>query len=96
VLELDCGLPFDLTHSDDFFSALPARPAVCLIELRDESAEPLLIRTQDLRRRLERLLEAANADEQLKGVVARLGRERQPAAGDERPQVSDPFVRRMG
>jgi excinuclease UvrABC nuclease subunit len=56
VLELDCGLDFDLSHSDDFFSALPSRPAVCLIELRDETAEPLLIRTQDLRRRLQRLL----------------------------------------
>jgi excinuclease ABC subunit C len=56
VLELDCNLPFDLTHSDDFFSALPPSPAVCLIELRDETAEPLLIRTQDLRRRVQRLL----------------------------------------
>jgi excinuclease ABC subunit C len=56
VLELDCGLPFDLAHADDFFSALPPRPAVCLIELHGESAEPLLIRTQDLRRRLQRLL----------------------------------------
>jgi excinuclease ABC subunit C len=56
VLELDCGLSFDLAYSDDFFSALPARPAVCLIELRDETAEPLLIRTQDLRRRVQRLL----------------------------------------
>jgi excinuclease ABC subunit C len=56
VLELDCGLPFDQTYSDDFFSALPSQPAVCLIELRDETAEPLLIRTQDLRRRLQRLL----------------------------------------
>ena len=56
MLELDCGLPFDLTRSDDFFSALPPQPAVCLIELRDETAEPLLIRTQDLRRRLQRLL----------------------------------------
>jgi excinuclease ABC subunit C len=56
VLELDCGLDFDLSHSDDFFSALPPRPAVCLIQLRDETAEPLLIRTQDLRRRLQRLL----------------------------------------
>src|ERR1700719_2185409 len=35
---------------------LPPRPAVCLIELRDDTAEPLLIRTQDLRRRLQRLL----------------------------------------
>jgi len=56
VLELDCGLAFDLAHSEDFFSTLPSRPAVCLIELRDETAEPLLIRTQDLRRRLQRLL----------------------------------------
>ena len=56
MLELDCGLPFDLARSEDFFSALPPRPAVCLIELRDETAEPLLIRTQDLRRRLQRLL----------------------------------------
>jgi len=56
VLELDCGLPFDLAHADDFFCALQPRPAVCLIELRDETAEPLLIRTQDLRRRLQRLL----------------------------------------
>ena len=38
--------------------ALPPRPAVCLIELRDAKAEPFLIRTQDLRRRLQRLLGA--------------------------------------
>jgi excinuclease ABC subunit C len=56
VLELDCGLAFDLAHSEDFFSALPPHPGVCLIQLRDETAEPLLIRTQDLRRRLQRLL----------------------------------------
>src|SRR6266436_4628337 len=35
---------------------LPPRPAVCLIELREETAEPLLIRTQDLRRCVQRLL----------------------------------------
>jgi excinuclease ABC subunit C len=56
VLELDCGLAFDLAHPDDFFPALPPRAAVCLIELKGQSAEPLLIRTQDLRRRLQRLL----------------------------------------
>jgi excinuclease ABC subunit C len=56
VLELDCGLPFDLAHANDFFSALPARAAVCLIQMQDEKAEPLLIRTQDLRRRMQRLL----------------------------------------
>jgi excinuclease ABC subunit C len=57
VLELDCGLEFDPARAgEDFFPALPAKPAVCLIEARTENAEPLLIRTQDLRRRLQRLL----------------------------------------
>jgi len=56
VLELDCGAAFDIAQDKDFFSALPPRPAVCLIELRDPSAERLLIRTQDLQRRLQRLL----------------------------------------
>src|ERR1700756_561870 len=35
---------------------LPSRAGVCLVELRGETAEPLVIRTQDLRRRLQRLL----------------------------------------
>jgi excinuclease ABC subunit C len=56
VLELDCGQEFDSTRDEDFFAALPPRPAVCLIESRAENAEPFLIRTQDLRRRLQRLL----------------------------------------
>jgi excinuclease UvrABC nuclease subunit len=56
VLDLDCGLSFDIAHSDGFFSALPTGPAVCSIVLDDDNAEPLLIRTQDLRRRLQRLL----------------------------------------
>ncbi|HXJ04552.1 MAG TPA: UvrB/UvrC motif-containing protein, partial [Candidatus Acidoferrum sp.] len=56
VLELDCGQDFDPSRDEDFFAALPPRPAVCLIESRAENAEPFLIRTQDLRRRLQRLL----------------------------------------
>jgi excinuclease ABC subunit C len=56
VLELDCGLEFDPARPEDFFAGLPPRPAVCLIEPRDDKAEPFLIRTQDLRRRLQRLL----------------------------------------
>ena len=56
MLELDCGLAFDPASADDFFSLLPPRPAVCLIEPHDANAQPFLIRTQDLRRRLERLL----------------------------------------
>jgi excinuclease ABC subunit C len=56
VLELDSGLEFNLAHDAEFFSLLPAKPAVCLIFSREEAAEPYLIRTADLRRRLLRLL----------------------------------------
>jgi excinuclease ABC subunit C len=56
VLILDSGLDFDPLHDEEFFRALPQHPAVCLIEPRTSSAEPLFIRTQDLRRRLQRLL----------------------------------------
>ena len=56
MLELDSSLAFDAAHDEEFFSALPSKPAVCLVELNDPNAEPLLIRTQDLRRRLQRLL----------------------------------------
>ena len=57
MLELDCGLEFDRARAEeDFFPALPPRPAVCLIEPREENAEPFLIRTQNLQRRLQRLL----------------------------------------
>jgi len=56
VLEFDCGLEFNHERDAEFFSALPPFPAICLIESREERAEPYLIRTQDLRRRLQRLL----------------------------------------
>jgi excinuclease ABC subunit C len=56
VLELDCGADLSTTPDLDFFLALPPRPAVCLIEPRDPTAQPYLIRTQDLRSRLHRLL----------------------------------------
>lgn len=56
MLELDFSLAFDAANDEEFFSALPSKPAVCLVELNDSNAEPLLIRTQDLRRRLQRLL----------------------------------------
>jgi excinuclease ABC subunit C len=56
VLELDAGLEFQPENDEEFFSMLPERPAVCLIEARVEKAEPHLIRTANLRRRLQRLL----------------------------------------
>ena len=57
MLELDRGLKFDAARAEEaLFPALPAHPAVCLIEPREEKAEPYLIRTQNLQRRLQRLL----------------------------------------
>ena len=56
MLDLDCGLEFAAAHTEDFFAALPSLPAVCLIDLKETGAEPYLIRTQDLKRRLQRLL----------------------------------------
>ena len=59
MLPLDCGLAFDPARDEDFFAALPSRPAVVLIEPRQSGAEPYLLRTADLRRRIERLLRPA-------------------------------------
>jgi excinuclease ABC subunit C len=56
VLTLDSGLEFDPARDEEFFFALPPLPAICLIEPQQSSAQPLFIRTQDLRRRLQRLL----------------------------------------
>jgi len=56
VLPLDSGQSFDPASDEEFFAALPARPAVFLVEPRHLGAEPYLVRTADLRRRLERLL----------------------------------------
>ena len=57
MLELDSGLEFDAARAEEaFFPALPAHPAICLIEPLEEKAEPFLIRTQNLQRRLQRLL----------------------------------------
>jgi excinuclease ABC subunit C len=49
-------LDFDPTRDEEFLAALPLHSAVCLIQLKDNTAQPFFIRTQNLRRRLERLL----------------------------------------
>lgn len=56
VLELDCGVEFDAAREEECFAALPARPAVYLIEPRTAGAQPYLSRTADLCRAAERLL----------------------------------------
>jgi excinuclease ABC subunit C len=60
VLELDSWLEFSADEDADFFSLLPRYPAVCLIEPREVTAEPYLIRTGDLQRRMQRLLSVAD------------------------------------
>jgi excinuclease ABC subunit C len=61
VLELDGELEFDVARAEqNFFPALPPKPAVCLIEPIEEKAEPFLIRTQNMQRRLQRLLGPAD------------------------------------
>ena len=56
MLELNSGLEFHPESEAEFFPLLPAKPGICLIEGRERDAEPYLIRTADLRRRLQRLL----------------------------------------
>jgi len=61
MLELDCGLEFDAGHDELFFTALPARSGVLLIEMREAGAQPYLARTADIRRAAERLLREPEA-----------------------------------
>jgi excinuclease ABC subunit C len=56
MLELDCGLQFFADFDADFFEALPARPGIFLLEMREDGAQPYLARTADIRRAAERLL----------------------------------------
>jgi excinuclease ABC subunit C len=75
MLELDCGAEFNAMQSDDFFAAIPPRPAVFVIEPKQEGGEVFLSRTVDLRRRLERLLrppEPSSKRLNLRAVAARV------------------------
>jgi excinuclease ABC subunit C len=56
MLELDCGHEFDAARDAEFFSGLPPRPGVLLLEMTAENAEPYLARTADIRSAAERLL----------------------------------------
>ncbi len=60
MLELDSWLEFNADKDAEFFSLLPSYPAVCLIEPREATAEPHLIRTADLKRRMQRMLSVAD------------------------------------
>jgi excinuclease ABC subunit C len=75
VLALDSGQQFDSAREGDFFEALPSRPGVLLIEMKQSGAEPYLARTADIRRAAERLLrvpETLSKRLNLRGVAARM------------------------
>jgi excinuclease ABC subunit C len=50
------GLEFAPEHDAEPFSAIPAAPAVFLLQAKDALAEPYVAKTANLRRRLQRLL----------------------------------------
>jgi excinuclease ABC subunit C len=75
MLPLDGAIEFDLAREIDFFAAVPARPGILLIEMRDAEARPHLVRTADLRRATERLLappEPGSKRLNLRDVAARV------------------------
>jgi excinuclease ABC subunit C len=75
--ELDSTAEFDRVHDDEFFSAIPSRPAVFTVEPRAEfgGAKPYLLRSANLRERLKRLLgppDPASKRLNLRDVAARV------------------------
>src|ERR1041385_7949613 len=53
---LTCSIPFSADHAPEFFAQFPAAPAIFLLRGADDSAEPYVSKTANLRRRLLRLL----------------------------------------
>jgi excinuclease UvrABC nuclease subunit len=75
MLELEHVLEFDAACDPAFFSALPTRPGIFLLEMSDPAAEPYLARTADIRRAAERLLalpEVSSNRLNLRSVAARI------------------------
>ena len=68
-------MDFDATRDAEFFSALPSRAGVLVIEMADPSARPYLARTADIRRAAERLLSVPEENSKrlnLREVAARI------------------------
>ncbi|HYL68267.1 MAG TPA: UvrB/UvrC motif-containing protein [Candidatus Limnocylindria bacterium] len=56
MLPLGSGQEFNPASDEDFFTSLPSRPGVLLLEMTEPGAQPYLARTADIRRAAERLL----------------------------------------
>src|SRR5579872_390941 len=56
--DLNSAADFDSSRDREFFAAVPAHPAIFIVEPRSEltGAQPYLLRTANLRKRLSRLL----------------------------------------
>jgi excinuclease ABC subunit C len=61
MLELDCAQQFAPELDANFFTLLPSRPGVLLLQMQDVNAHPYLARTADIRRAAERLLRPPEA-----------------------------------
>jgi excinuclease ABC subunit C len=75
MLPLDSGQDFNPASDEDFFTSLPSRPGVLLLEMTEPGAQPYLARTADIRRAAERLLrepEALSKRLNLRQVAARI------------------------
>jgi len=75
MLGLDSGMKFDPAADRDFFQALPPRPGVFLLEMKDPAGQPYLARTADIRRAAERLLrqpEVPSKKLNLRAVASRI------------------------
>ena len=95
--ELDSSLKFTPEGDQEFFSQLPPRPGVCLIFSNEAAAEPYLIRTADLRRRLERLLGTPDPTSKRLNLrdFARLARYRETGSAFEQALVYYYNAKRM-
>src|SRR5690349_6692199 len=65
------SIPFSADHPPDFFSRFPAAPAVFMLRGQDDSAEPYVSKTANLRRRLQRLIGPAEGQSRRLSLRAR-------------------------
>ena len=68
------SIPFATDHPGDYFTQFPARPAVFALRGPDESAEPYVGKTANLRKRLLRLLSPPESQSKRLNLRERVGR----------------------
>lgn len=71
---LSHSIEFSTGHPEDFFSQFPAKPAVFVLRGIDETAEPYVSKTTNLRKRLIRLLSPPQSQSKRLNLRERVGR----------------------